>query len=75
MKKYILASLGLMAAFSASADSVDFGYAGSGLGEVEWGTGKAETFGIAIKVDNAALNGMKVTSIQVPLVDGAAYSD
>lgn len=76
MKKQILSIVGMLAmALTSTAGSIDFTYAGSSDAKTTWGTGKTEYYSVAIKIDNAGLNGKKVTAVNVPLVEGASYVD
>lgn len=62
----LLASAGAIA-----QKSVEYNYSdGKDYNLREWGTGKKETYNIAIKIDNPCLKGLRVTALQIPLVKG-----
>lgn len=69
MKKNLLAAAlfaGAVLGVSAAQTSYDYS---AGLNNTLWyGSGKAETYDVAIELTNPALVGMKVTSITVPLL-------
>lgn len=61
-------------ATAAMAGTVDFGYSPKDASEV-WGTGRAETYAIAIRVPGKGLEGKKVTSVTVPVAKGTTLTD
>ena len=67
MKKLILSSLLAVAALSASAAeaSITYTYAGNDL--LSWGRFKAETYDVAIRLNDPALVGKKITSLRAVL--------
>ena len=67
MKKLILSSLLAVAAVSASAAeaSITYTYAGNDL--LSWGRFKAETYDVAIRLNDPALVGKKITSLRAVL--------
>lgn len=75
MKKISLAIILLNIVLCAMAQSTTFGYyTGSELIDT-WGTGKAETYSVAMKIDQPALKGTKVTAIKIPVNDKATSAN
>lgn len=73
MKKTIFSILSLLAlALCANAQStINYGYYHGSEDTGPWGTGKAETYNIAIHVNDASLVGKSVKSLIVPVVPEA----
>ena len=69
MKKYLLASWLALAAIAAQAATLDFTYNFAGGGNRSYGFNKAETYDVAIRLDNPSLVGAKVTGIRVAIPD------
>ena len=76
MLKHIISTSALVAvALGATASTMDFSYT-PGVEEFDfWGTGKVETYSVAIKIDDASLVGKKVSAINVPVMPGSELSD
>lgn len=75
MKRYIISALAALATATAGmAGTVDFGYSPKDASET-WGTNRAETYAIAIRVPGKGLEGKKVTSISVPVAKGTTLTD
>ncbi len=64
----------LTVASSAMGATVPVGYALEGE-LIPWGTGKTEVYNAAIKIDDAALVGQKVTAIQFTWQEGTTATD
>lgn len=67
MTRYILALWFALAAIVSQAATLDFTYNYSGDAGQKYGFDKAETYDVAIRIDNPSLVGAKVTGIRVPL--------
>lgn len=57
--------LGLAIVTEATAGSIKYTYAGNDYGE--WGTKKKETYDVAIRIDNPALIGKKITAVNASI--------
>lgn len=55
-------------------ETITWGYYNGSQNLGSWGTGKSETYYVAMKVDDASLVGNKVTAVKVPF-NGTAVSD
>lgn len=74
MRKTIVSIFSLLAlTLGVSAQGViNYGYYHSFEDLGEWGTGKAETYNVAIRIDDASLVGKTVKSIIVPVITEAS---
>lgn len=74
MRKTIVSILSLLAlALVANAkSSINYSYYHGSENTDVWGTGKAETYNIAIRIDDASLVGKAVKAITIPVVTDAA---
>jgi len=74
MSKKIISILSFLAlALCVNAQNViNYGFYHGSERLVNWGTGKAETYNIAIHVNNAGLVGKKVKSVIIPIVTGTS---
>lgn len=74
MKRHILLSLSLLAfsLFANAQSTINYSYYHGTESLAEWGTAKAETYNVAIRVDDASLVGKAVKSINIPIVTGAS---
>lgn len=55
----------------AHAQSISFGYYTGKEPILNWGTGKAETYSVAMKVDEASLVGTKLKALKIPVCPDA----
>lgn len=76
IKSALILSL-LAAAIPVAAGTVEFGYTYGSTEYMKWGAKKAQTYNVAIAVDNPALTGGKITAVDItmpPLVTATDYS-
>ena len=73
MKKFSLLALALAGAAMAPAANMDFSYNQENADPSWYGTNKKENYHVAIKIENPALIGAKITGITVPINGEAEY--
>lgn len=77
VRKMMTAVLGAIALGSAASPLQErqFSYAPEGSVAYRWGTGKAELYDVAIRLDDAGLVGSRITSMRMPLSTDKAISN
>lgn len=73
IKRYLTTLLVMLmtSCFSMMAqNTVQYGYSDRTEQLKYWGTGKAETYNIAIKISNPCLKGLKITALNIPFKQG-----
>ena len=75
LKRQLIILILALAAFQSQASELSYTYAPDGAVANLWGTSKAETYNVAIRLDDPGLVGKKITAIEAPILSTADMAD